>query len=184
MKENNIPIIEDGFNEELLYSSSHIFPICSLDNKNNGVIYIGSFSKILFPGMRIGWIFGDKYLIDRLVSVKRSINMHVSFLDQGILYYGDKFNFALQCADKYIDYEYVLGDGGLHLFFKLKDINTRYLLQKCHEKGVIFMPGDVFFIDKNQNNFMRLGFSRLEKNEIEKGIKIIGETINEIKKDE
>ena len=44
-------------------------------NKNNGVIYIGSFSKILFPGMRIGWIFGDKNLIDRLVSVKRSINI-------------------------------------------------------------------------------------------------------------
>ena len=44
------------------------------------------------------------------------------------------------------------------------------------------MPGDVFFIDKNQNNFMRLGFSRLEKNEIEKGIKIIGGTINEIKR--
>ena len=200
MKENNIAIIEDGFNEELLYSSSHIFPICSLDNKNNGVIYIGSFSKILFPGMRIGWIFGDKNLIDRLVSVKRSINMHVSFLDQGILYdylknsnfdkylkkirkyYGDKFNFALQCANKYIDYEYVLGDGGLHLFFKLKDIDTRYLLQKCYEKGVIFMPGDVFFINENQNNFMRLGFSRLEKDEIEKGIKIIGETIDEIKK--
>ena len=200
MKENNIAIIEDGFNEELLYSSSHIFPICSLDNKNNGVIYIGSFSKILFPGMRIGWIFGDKNLIDRLVSVKRSINMHVSFLDQGILYdylknsnfdkylkkirkyYGDKFNFALQCSNKYIDYEYVLGDGGLHLFFKLKDIDTRYLLQKCYEKGVIFMPGDVFFINENQNNFMRLGFSRLEKDEIEKGIKIIGETIDEIKK--
>ena len=200
MKENNIAIIEDGFNEELLYSSSHIFPICSLDNKNNGVIYIGSFSKILFPGMRIGWIFGDKNLIDKLVSVKRSINMHVSFLDQGILYdylknsnfdkylkkirkyYGDKFNFALQCANKYINYEYVLGDGGLHLFFKLKDIDTRYLLQKCYEKGVIFMPGDVFFINENQNNFMRLGFSRLEKDEIEKGIKIIGETIDEIKK--
>lgn len=200
MKKNNIPIIEDGFNEELLYSSSHIFPICSLDNKNNGVIYIGSFSKILFPGMRIGWIFCDKNLINCLVSVKRGINMHVSFLDQGILYdylknsnfekylkkirkyYGDKFNFALECANKYMDYEYVLGDGGLHLFFKLKDIDTRYLLKKCYEKKVIFMPGDVFFVDKNQNNFMRLGLSRLEKDDIEKGIKIIGEAINEIKK--
>ena len=40
----------------------------------------------------------------------------------------------------------------------------------------------VFFINENQNNFMRLGFSRLEKDEIEKGIKIIGETIDEIKK--
>ena len=46
MKDNNIAIIEDGFNEELLYSSSHIFPITSLDNLSNGVVYIGSFSKI------------------------------------------------------------------------------------------------------------------------------------------
>ena len=200
MKENNIAIIEDGFNEELLYSSSHIFPICSLDNKNNGVIYIGSFSKILFPGMRIGWIFADKNLIDRLISVKRGVNMHVSFLDQGILYdylkngnfdkymkkirkyYGDKFNFALECVNKYIDYEYVLGDGGLHLFLKLKDINTRELLQKCYEKGVIFMPGDAFYINEGEDNFLRLGVSRLEKEEIEKGIKIIGETILEMKK--
>ena len=44
------------------------------------------------------------------------------------------------------------------------------------------MPGDVFFINENQTNFTRLGFSRLEKDEIEKGIKIIGETIDEIKK--
>ena len=199
MKENNIAIIEDGFNEELLYSSSHIFPICSLDNKNNGVIYIGSFSKILFPGMRIGWIFADKNLIDRLISVKRGINMHVSFLDQGILYdylkngnfdkymkkirkyYGDKFNFALECVNKYINYEYVLGDGGLHLFLKLKDINTRELLQKCYEKGVIFMPGDAFYINEEEDNFLRLGFSRLEKEQIKKGIKIIGETISEMK---
>ncbi len=200
MKDNNIAIIEDGFNEELLYSSSHIFPICSLDNKNNGVIYIGSFSKILFPGVRIGWILGDKNLIDRLVSVKRSVNIHVSFLDQGILYdylknnsfekylkkirkyYGDKFNFALECVNKYIDCEYILGDGGLHLFLKLKDINTRYLLEKCYEKKVIFTPGDIFFLDKQGENCLRLGFSRLQKDQIEKGIKIIGQTISEIKK--
>ena len=126
--------------------------------------------------------------------------MHVSFLDQGILYdylknsnfekymkkirkyYGDKFNFALECVNKYIDCEYVLGDGGLHLFLKLKDIDTRHLLERCYEKGVIFMPGDVFYIDEAQKNFLRLGFSRLEKHEIKKGIKIIGQTILEMKK--
>ncbi len=48
-------------------------------------------------------------------------------------YYGDKFNFALQCANKYIDYEYVLGDGGLHLFFKLKDI-IPICTSKCYRK--------------------------------------------------
>lgn len=199
MKKYNIAIIEDGFNEELLYSSSHIFPIASLDNFSNGVIYIGSFSKILFPGMRIGWMLGDKNIINKLESVKRCKNIHVSFLDQGILYdylynggfekyvkkirkfYGDKFNFAYECIEKYVENEYVLGDGGLHIFIKLKDINSRNLLYECYKKGVIFMPGDVFYVDNSSSDTLRLGFSRLSFEEIEKGIKIIGECIKEIK---
>ncbi len=198
VKKYNIAIIEDGFNEELLYNSSHIFPICSLDNMNNGVVYIGSFSKILFPGMRIGWIFADKKVINKLESVKRCRNIHVSFLDQGILFdylsnggfekyikkirkfYGDKFNFAYKCIKKYIKTEYILGDGGLHIFIKLKNIDTRVLLEKCYEKNVIFMPGDLFFTDNSGFDTLRLGFSRLSFEDIEIGIKIIGETINEM----
>ena len=198
IKQNNIPIIEDGFNEELLYSSSHIFPICSLDNNSNGVIYIGSFSKILFPGLRIGWLLGDKKLINRLESVKRATTIHVSFLDQGILYdylqngafekyikktrkyYGDKFNFAKKCVEKYINCEHILGDGGLHLFLIFKDLDTRKLLDECYKKDVIFMPGDLFYIDDRGENTLRLGLSRLSEEDIEKGIKIIGETIEEI----
>ncbi|MGL5327911.1 MAG: PLP-dependent aminotransferase family protein [Peptostreptococcaceae bacterium] len=198
MKENNIAIIEDGFNEELLYTSSHIFPISSLDNLNNGVIYIGSFSKILFPGMRIGWILADKNVISKLESVKRCKTIHVSFLDQGILYdylyngsfekyvkkirkfYGDKFNFAYNCVKKYIPHEYVIGDGGLHLFLKLKYINSRELLKRCHEKGVIFMPGDIFYINDDGHQTLRLGFSRLSFEDIETGIKVIGDTVKEM----
>lgn len=196
MRNHNIPMIEDGFNEELLYYSSHIFPIASLDNLNNGVVYIGSFSKILFPGLRIGWILCDKSVISRLESVKRCRSIHVSFLDQAILYdylsngsfekyvkkikkfYGEKFNFAYECVNKYIPTKYVLGEGGLHIFIKLKDINSRDLLKKCYEQGVIFMPGDVFYIDKKGEDTLRLGFSRLSFEEIEKGIKIIGDSIN------
>lgn len=198
MKKYNIAIIEDGFNEELLYNSSHIFPLCSLDNMNNGVVYIGSFSKILFPGMRIGWIFADKKVIDKLGSVKRCRNIHVSFLDQGILFdylsnggfekyikkirkfYGDKFNFAYECVKKYIQTEYILGDGGLHIFIKLKNIDTRKLLEKCYKKNVIFMPGDLFFTDGSGSDTLRLGFSRLSFEDIETGIKIIGKTIAEM----
>ncbi|WP_270939857.1 PLP-dependent aminotransferase family protein [Romboutsia lituseburensis] len=200
MKKHNIAIIEDGFNEELLYSSSHIFPIASLDNGSNGVIYIGSFSKILFPGLRIGWILCDKQVISKLESVKRCKNIHVSFLDQGILYdylsnggfekyvkkirkfYGDKFTFAYECVNKYIPNEYVLGDGGLHIFIKLKNIDSRSLLLKCHENGVIFMPGDIFYVNNSHNDTIRLGFSRLTFEEIESGIKVIGRIIKEIAK--
>lgn len=201
MKEYTIPIIEDGFNEELLYSSSHIFPLSSFDTSGNGIIYIGSFSKILFPGMRIGWIYANKKIINKLISVKRCRNIHTSFLDQGILFdylnsgkfekyikkirkvYGEKFNFAYQCVQKYIDNEYVLGDGGLHIFIKLKNINSRELLDRCYQKKVIFMPGDLFFTDDSGYDTLRLGLSRLSLENIDKGIKIIGETIEEIKKE-
>lgn len=81
MKKYNIVIIEDGFNEELFYNSFYIFFICFLDNMNNGVVYIGSFLKILFFGMRIGWIFVDKKVINKLESVKRCRNIYVFFLD-------------------------------------------------------------------------------------------------------
>lgn len=193
LKKYGVPIIEDGFNEELLYTGSHICPIAALGGEGSGVIYIGSFSKILFPGIRIGWILGDKRLISVLESVKRSRNIHSSFLDQAVFYdylksgafekylkkirkfYKEKYEFALESVKKYIKAEEIWGEGGLHIFIKLKDIDTRELLDRCYKKGVIFIPGDIFHTDNSGFNTLRLGFSRLSFEEIEQGIKIIGE---------
>lgn len=66
----NVPIIEDGFNEELRYSGSHLAPLLTFAGAGNNVIYISSFSKVLFPGLRVGWIIADKELIHYLESVK------------------------------------------------------------------------------------------------------------------
>ena len=107
LKENLIPVIEDGFNEELLYSSSPIDPIAALNGNGNGVIYIGSLSKILFPGLRIGWILADKKLVSLLESVKRSRNINSSFLDQSTFYYYMKngaFDRYLKNVRKYFSY--------------------------------------------------------------------------------
>ncbi len=166
----SVPIIEDGFNEELLYSSSPIDPIASLCGTGNGVIYIGSLSKILFPGLRIGWIFADDKLIETLESVKRGRNIHSSFLDQSAFfyylksgafnryvknvrkYYRDKYNLVLDMVEKYIPYEYITGEGGLHVFIKLKNnINARTLLELCYKDNVLFMPGDIFYENSNDN---------------------------------
>ena len=73
-----------------------------------------------------------------------------------------------------------MGDGGLHIFIKLKCIDARELLDMCYNKKVIFMPGDIFFTDNNGYDTLRLGLSRLSLEDIEKGIKIIGETIDEM----
>jgi DNA-binding transcriptional MocR family regulator len=198
-KEYKVPIIEDGFNEELLYSSSPAEPLAALGGQGNGVIYIGSLSKILFPGLRIGWILGDLNLIDTLESVKRGRTIHSSFLDQSAFYYylksgafgrylknvrkfyKDKYNLIMESIEKYIDYEYVTGEGGLHIFIKLKNsLNARKLLDICYKKGVVFMPGDIFFENGKGKDSLRIGFGRVKDEDIVKGIKIIGQGIREL----
>jgi len=200
----SVPIIEDGFNEELLYSSSPVEPIASLAGNGNGVIYIGSLSKILFPGLRIGWIHGDAKLIEVLESVKRGINIHSSFLDQSVLYYylksgsfnkhiknvrkyyKDKYKLVMNMIEKYIPYESVLGEGGLHVFIKLKNnLNARDLLDLCYKDNVLFMPGDIFYKDSYDDNPLsvtgsdtfRIGFGKVSDEDIVKGIKIISKNI-------
>jgi DNA-binding transcriptional MocR family regulator len=193
LKRFNVPIIEDGFNEELQHLGTHIAPITAISGEENSVIYIGSLSKILFPGMRIGWIFGDEKLIDVLESVKRSRNIHTSFLDQAILYeymkngsfqkyvkkvrgiYRDKYELTKKLTEKYIPHKFIFGDGGLYLFIKLDQINSRELLERCYKREVIFTPGDIFYTDDSGKDTMRLGFSRVSIEDIKKGIKIIGE---------
>lgn len=202
LKENNIPIIEDGFNEELQMKSDHIAPLAAISEKDNSVIYIGSLSKILFPGIRIGWILADKVLINIMESVKRSRNIHTSSLDQAILYdylengnfekyvkkirniYSEKYKLTMKLVKEHIPYKCITGDGGLYIFIKLKGICSRELLAKCMNKGVIFTPGDIFYTDSLDNkkagwDTLRLGFSRLTIEEIERGIKIIGKCIHE-----
>lgn len=193
LKTHKVPIIEDGFNEELQHLGAHIAPIVSISGEENSVIYIGSLSKILFPGIRIGWILADEKLIDSLECVKRSRNIHTSFIDQAILHeymqsgsferyvkkarniYREKYELITRLAKEHIPHKYILGDGGLYIFIKLDEINARELLERCYSREVIFTPGDIFYTDDGGSNTLRLGFSRVSMEDIEKGIKIIGE---------
>ncbi|MGG6310923.1 PLP-dependent aminotransferase family protein [Paenibacillus macerans] len=190
-----VPVIEDGFNEELRYSGSHVAPLIAMAGQGNGVVYLGSFSKVLFPGIRVGWVLADRELIDVLESVKRARSIHTSTLDQSLLYqylqngnlekylkkaraeYRRKYEWAKACCERHVPYARLSGSGGLHLFAEFADgFDTWELLEACASQGVIFTPGDLFYVDGGGQNTMRIGFSRVSDEDIGKGIRIIGET--------
>lgn len=196
LAEHRIPLIEDGFNEELRYSGSHMAPLAAFGGEGNSIIYLGSFSKILFPGIRIGWIAADRELIDALVSVKRSRNIHTSTLDQAVLFqyfhngnfekylkrakseYKRKHELAVRCCTEHIPCERITGSGGLHLFIELsKRLSAREILADCYRQGVVYTAGDVFFTDGGGANTLRLGFSRVSDDELRRGIEIIGKEV-------
>ncbi|SDD30351.1 DNA-binding transcriptional regulator, MocR family, contains an aminotransferase domain [Paenibacillus sp. CF095] len=196
MNKYEVPIIEDGFNEELRYSGSHVSPLIASMGKGNGLVYLGSFSKVLFPGLRVGWIIADAALIDYLESMKRARSIHTSTLDQSLLYqylsngnfekylkrarteYKRKYELVVRCLKQHLPMCRISGAGGLHLFVQFpSEYRTRELLAACKVKGVTFTPGDTFYLEHGQGvNTMRLGFSRVSDENIRKGIRIIGET--------
>lgn len=199
MTQYEIPVIEDGFNEELRYSGAHVAPLIATAGSGNSVIYLGSFSKVLFPGLRVGWVLADRELISILESTKRARSIHTSTLDQSILYqyllgghlekylkrakseYKRKYELTMECCKELIPYATVSGDGGLHLFVTFEEgFNTRELLAACHERGVIFTAGDIFFTDGTGQNTLRLGFSRVSDEDIRKGISIIGNVARQL----
>lgn len=199
MADYGVPVIEDGFNEELRYSGSHVAPLIAAAGGGNSVIYLGSFSKVLFPGLRVGWVLADQELIYYLESVKRARSIHTSTLDQSILYqyllggnlekylkrarteYKRKYELTMACCRELLPDCKVSGDGGLHLFVTFPDgFSTRELLAACREQGVIFTVGDMFFTDGTGQNTLRLGFSRVAEDDIRKGIGIIGRTARQL----
>jgi DNA-binding transcriptional MocR family regulator len=199
MAEYKVPVIEDGFNEELRYSGSHVAPLIAAAGGGNSVVYLGSFSKVLFPGLRVGWVLADQELIYYLESVKRARSIHTSTLDQSILYqyllgghlekylkrarteYRRKYELTLECCKEYLPYVGLSGDGGLHLFVTFPEgFSTRELLDACRERGVIFTAGDIFFTNGTGQNTLRLGFSRVADGDIRRGIEIIGRAARQL----
>lgn len=149
-----VPIIEDGFNEELRYSGSHVAPLIATAGQSNGGVYLGSFSKVLFPGLRVGWVLADRELIYYLESMKRARCIHTSTLDQSILYqyllngnldkylkkaraeYKRKYEWTKACCEAHTPYKRLTGDGGLHLFVEFDEgFHTRQLLEACSSAG-------------------------------------------------
>jgi len=200
-REYNFFIIEDDPYGELRYSGDPIDMIISLDmpkgNEGN-TIYIGTFSKTVAPGLRVGWAVGPESMIRKMVIAKQALDLCTDvfsqaliaeYLKQGLMddhnerirnLYRHKRDVMLEKMDKYFPAEvtWTRPDGGLYLWVILpKWIDTKELLRKAVEKKVAFIPGHVFATDVKIQNTLRLNFSCESDENIEEGIKRLGEVI-------
>ncbi|RLG82051.1 MAG: aminotransferase [Thermoprotei archaeon] len=195
----DILIIEDNPYSYFIYDEDvDVTPIKTLD-KEGRVIYMGTFSKILAPGLRIGWVVGDRLLIDYLERAKQVADLHTPTLTQYIAMeaikrgvvdiaidrarriYKVKRDLMLKALSTYMvkGTKWVRPAGGLFILLWLPsyDIDTKKLLPEAIKEGVAYVPGASFFANGMGWNTIRLNFSFPKPEEIEEGIKILSNVI-------
>ena len=164
----------------------------------NNSFHLGSFSKTLVPGLRIGWVRADKSLIDKLTQIKETIDLHSSSITQHILNeylenlksykkhlnilrknYFEKMEFFAKSLEKIIpEFEFERPKGGMFIYGKLPNKNTKELVYKALEKKVVYVPGVEFYVDGNISDEIRFNFSHSSKKEIKEGLKRLREIYN------
>ena len=199
---HRLPIVEDGFDGTLYYGERPPSPLKASD-ASGLVIYIGTFSKILFPGLRLGWMVAPPELIERLEMAKQLADIHTSPLIQAAVYHFcqrrllDRHQARIQseygrrraallaalAASMPAGVSWTETQGGFSLLLTLPEgLEASVLLQRALARGVAFTPGDAFFIDGGGESTARLSFSALPLAQIEEGVKRLAEAVREVKR--
>ena len=195
----DVLIMEDNPYEEQRFAGEPVSPVKSLDTAGR-VLYLGSFSKMLAPGMRVGWAVGPAPVIGRMTVVKQVNDVHTNLLAQMMIMeydrrhgldqhvaearnvHGEKCRWMLSCMDRYLPMEKVAWtrpQGGLYIWCTLKDGgDSAALVKQCAARKVAFVPGNAFAADMDAPNpGFRLNFSAALPEKIEEGIRILGDVI-------
>jgi DNA-binding transcriptional MocR family regulator len=198
--QHKIPIVEDGFEEDMKYFGKVALPIKSIDAANI-VIYLGTFSKALFPGLRIGWIAADRACVSRLAAVKRFSDLTTSLFLQMILceflkrghydrqlrrlhrIFRKRMQVALSAIEEFYPSKisWTRPVGGYTIWVRMpKKIGENDLKELMLHHGVIVSPGGYYFPDKKASEYFRLSISCLDEQEIWEGIRRSGEALRSI----
>ncbi len=198
-KKHKVPILEDGFVEEMKYFGKAVLPIKSMD-KYNIVFYLGTFSKILFPGLRIGWIAADKKCISMLSNIAKVNCISGNILNQAALLkfcklgyydihvkrmhrvYKKRMMTALRAVSEYIPKEhftYTKPFGGYSLWIKAKndELEQNEIINLINKQGVAVSPGNIHFSEPQNKCYFRISIAHTDENEIKEGIKKIGKAL-------
>lgn len=196
---HHLPVVEDGFDGSLYYGSRRPLPLRALD-RDGLVLYIGTFSKILFPGLRLGWLVAPGPVVERLRSAKQLADLGTSPLIQAAVH---RF-----CEQRLLDRHVARAAreydrrrmellvalrrhmppgvswteplGGFSLLLTLPEgHDAAALLPRALRHGVGFTPGSAFFLDGSGGRTLRLSFSSVPARRIEDGVRRLAAAIGE-----
>jgi DNA-binding transcriptional MocR family regulator len=194
-----IPILEDDPYGLLRYEGKAVPPLKALDRLGY-VMYLSTFSKILCPGFRVGWMAAPKPVIRQFAWVKQNMDLHTSSLSQCLLdrfcrenyfpnhlktlnqNYLQRRNIMLRALERYAmpDIFWNTPQGGYYIWCRLSEnVNTTQLLTKATEHRVAYVPGEAFYNDGQGQNYLRLNFSYPVIDQIDSGIKKLIQVIQE-----
>ncbi len=189
-------VAEDDPYRDLRYEGNTVHSIKYYD-QNGWVMFLGSFSKIISPGLRIGYIAGDAGIIRKCTVGKQSTDVHTANLNQAIVNqylrrdllpehirsicegYGLKMRKMLQYLDQFPEgVRFTRPQGGLFIWAELpENIDAVKLLSKAVERKVAYVPGTYFCADGGHLNTLRLNFSNSSPDQIESGMSVLNDLI-------
>jgi 2-aminoadipate transaminase len=199
---HQLPIVEDDPYGELFYEGTRPPILAALDVEMHGrlrhVVYLSTFSKLLSPGMRVGWAVLPEELVDKFAHAKQGMDLHTSSLGQAIAYeacrdglltrhiptiratYHRRRDTMLDALARHMPsgVTWTHPDGGMFVWLTLPTgLDSTTLLQASLEQKVAFVPGASFYANGGGANTMRLNFSHSAPDRLEEGVARLGQAI-------
>jgi 2-aminoadipate transaminase len=199
VKEHDLLLLEDDPYGDLFFSGEKMPSLFTL-GKSHNFIYMSSFSKTIAPGLRIAYLAGDEKMISKLAVVKQGTDLQTNTFGQYLVNeylesgrfnkhkdllrqtYRQRRDCMLAAIDKHFPDSVSRNcpNGGMFLWARLPEqYMAGHILLKCLEKKVAFVPGQEFYSDGSGENTIRLNFSNATPENIEEGIKRIGEVFRQ-----
>ncbi len=187
-----VVVAEDDPYHELRYEGSHLPSVMSYDEQGR-VVLLGSFSKVISPGLRVGFMAGDASLIRKCAILKQCTDVHTPNLNQAIIHqyltgalldehirailppYAAMMRLMLRELENIPEIKgFTRPEGGLFIFARLADgLEAVPLFKRAVDRGLAFVPGEYFYAEGGHKNTLRLNFSGTDPDGIARGMEIL-----------